>query len=259
MSKSSGTAKLDGSSLADRIRSRPERPHLMRHRITREDIDVPSFGGRLDEVGAEIAARLVSLGVDVANLDLAMGHEPVDDRALDLEPLRVGGTPFRRHQRPAQVFAHHRDAQRPGKMGERTDQRRVLLGAHLLEQAHRDQEQGRLVVVELQGREQAALADPPATAGLLDVDARVVAQRGHVSLDGPRVDLELLGKLPRCQADLGLAQPREQLDDPKLFLTLLIDAWHATSLTADAGVGPDGQRVTEERRPRRRCDLPTWE
>ena len=166
-----------------------------------------------------------------------------------LRRSEFGGTPFGCRQRPAEVLAHHRDAQRPGEMGERTDQRRVLLGAHLLQQAHRHQEQGRLVVVELQGWEQAALADAPSTAGLLDVDARVVAQGGNVSLDGARVDLELLGKLPRGQADLGLAQAREQLDDPKLFLTLLVDAWHARSLASRPGFRVKGKRVPEKQRP----------
>ena len=142
----------------------------------------------------------------------------------------VGRTPLRGSERPAQVLAHHRHAQRPGEMGERTDERRILLGAQLLQQAHRDEQQRRLVVVELQGWEQAALADPPATAGLLDVDAGVVAQGGDVALDGARVHLELLGELPRGQADLRLAEAREQLDDAELFLSLLVDAWHATSL-----------------------------
>jgi len=100
----------------------------VRHRIARENVDVPSFGGRLDEVGAEIAARLVALGVDVAHLDLAMRHEPVDDGALDLEALGVGRPSLRRRQRSAEVLADHRHAQRSRQMGERTDQRRILLG-----------------------------------------------------------------------------------------------------------------------------------
>ena len=141
MSKSSGTAKRRRQQARRPDPIEAERPHLARHRVAREHVDVPSFGGRLDEVGAQIASRLVALGVDVANLDLAMGHEAVDDRALDLEPLGVGRLPFGRRQRPAQVLAHHRHAQRAGEMGERADQRRVLLGAHLLQQAHRHQEQ----------------------------------------------------------------------------------------------------------------------
>jgi len=90
-------------------------------------------------------------------------------------------------------------------------------------------------MVELQRWKQAALADAPATAGFLDVDAGVVAQGRHVSLDRARVHLELLGELPRGQADLGLAQASEQLDDSKLLLSLLVGAWHATSLAGRVG------------------------
>ena len=115
-------------------------------------------------------------------------------------------------------------------MGERADERGILLGAHLLEQAHRDEEEGGLIVVQLQRREQTALADPPATAFLLDVDAGVVAQRRDIALDGASVHLELLGKLLRRQAHLGLAQTREELDDAELLLSLLVDAWHGSSL-----------------------------
>ena len=89
-------------------------------------------------------------------------------------------------------------------MGERTDERRVLLGAHLLQEAERHEQQRRLVVVELQWWQQAPFADAPPAACLLDVDAGVVPQRGDVSLHGARVHLELIGELARGEPDLGL-------------------------------------------------------
>ena len=133
-------------------------------------------------------------------------------------------------------------------MGERPDQRRVLLGAHLLEQPERDEQQRRLVVVELQWRQQAPLADPPSAAGLLDVDAGVVAQGGDIPLDGARVHLELLGKLAGGQTDFGLTEPREELDDAELFLSLLIDAWHPTSLPGRRRLRGNAQRVAQQHR-----------
>ena len=72
MSKSSGTVKVDGQQARRADAIEPERPHLTRHGVAGEDVDVPALGGGLDEVRAKIATRLVALGIDVANLDLAM-------------------------------------------------------------------------------------------------------------------------------------------------------------------------------------------
>ena len=115
---------VDGSRRAARIRSSRNDRTSRDTESRAKHVDVPSFRCRLDEVGAEIASRLIPLGVDVADLDLAMGHEAVDHRALDLEPLGVGRLPFRGRQGPAKVLAHHRHAQRAGEMGERADERR---------------------------------------------------------------------------------------------------------------------------------------
>ena len=87
MSKSSGTVNVVGQEARGPDAIEPERAHLARHRVAREDVDVPSLRRRLDEVRAEVAARLVALGVDVADLDLAVRDEAVDHGALDLEPL----------------------------------------------------------------------------------------------------------------------------------------------------------------------------
>ncbi len=89
-------------------------------------------------------------------------------------------------------------------MGQRADECRVLLRAHLLQEAERHEQQRRLVVVELQWRQQAPFADAPTAAGLLDVDTGVVPQGGDVPLHGARVHLELLGKLASGQPDLRL-------------------------------------------------------
>src|SRR5580704_14579185 len=126
-------------------------------------------------------------------------------------------------------------------MGERADQRGILLGSHLLEQAHRHQEERRLVVVELQRWQQAALADPPATAGFLDIDTGAVAKGRDVALYRPRVHLQLVRELPGRQSDLGFTEAREELDDSELLLSLLVRAWHGDE-PSDSPVPPTRRR-----------------
>ena len=91
-----------------------------------------------------------------------------------------------------------------------------------MQEAESDQQQGRLVAVQLHRRQPAACADAQASVGFVDVDAGAVAQRRHVTLHGSLVDLQLIGQLLGGHARLGLAETREKLDDTEELLAGLV-------------------------------------